>query len=224
MTGTTLIGFAGFCKSDIMLYLSRILHISGSKVAIIDRSNEQELRYCVPDGANCGNMAEYRNVDIYFDYCKGSIANLPLTEYSAVLIDLGVNYDTYEDIKSLKVLYIVSDLNRYHIMPLSAWIKNLTEKPDAVRILRDTVFGKIRAEYIDFVLGTREFTNLVGAYEFAFDEIEYSTRLSAQYDDIFKFQRIPKCFKKMLTDCMTEIFQIEPKTAFYALKKAQAGG
>jgi len=224
MSNTVIIGFAGSCKSDIILYLSRILHVSGERTAIIDRSDNCELVYSVPyeNGSSC--LIEYRGVDVYLGFGNVSVENLPVNDYSAVLVDLGTNPHTYGDIGLLKVLIIVTDLNRHHIIPLSSWLGNLPVRPDAVQIIRDTVYGKIRAEYIESLLRTRHFTNLIASYELPFDEKEYSARLLTQYDDVFKFSRIPKEYKAMLTDIISEVFEKQRRDVRKALKKAQQGG
>ena len=61
----TVVGFAGFCKSDIILYLSRILYVLGEKIAIVDRSTEQQLSFSVPIVPSSNNIFEYRGIDIF---------------------------------------------------------------------------------------------------------------------------------------------------------------
>lgn len=223
MDNTAIIGFAGFCKSDIILYLSRILYLLGEKVAIIDRSNEHEICFSVPAEIKNTDMIEYRGVDV-FPYCHNMPVNCFLVKnYSCILIDFGINPETYNDIKHLKVLFIVTDPNRYHTIPLSAWLEGITAKPDAVRIIRDTVYGKIRPKYIDSLLKAGEVANIIAEYEFPLDDIEYATRLTAQYDDIFRFTGISREMKDMLTDSLTEIFKKDRKAVSKALKKAQRG-
>lgn len=218
-----LIGFAGFCKSDIILYLSRILYVSGEKVAVIDKSNEQELSFSVP-GENSEERIEYRGIDFYLGFGNTSLDYVPLNKYSVVLVDFGVNTEVYEDIPYLKVLFIVTDCNRCHTIPLSAWLKNLTVNIDSIRIIRDITLGKIRPGYIDSLLQADQVTNLIAGYEFHLNDMEYSTRLISQYDDIFRFTRIPQDYRSMLIDCMTEIFEKDRKASLKALKKAQIGG
>jgi len=221
---TKIIGFAGFCKSDIILYLSRILYLTGEKVAIIDRSNEQELCYSVPAEFYSDDRVEYRGVDVYLRCRNTQLKDLPISDYSVVLADLGVNGESYEDINFLRILYIVTDCNKFHTIPLSIWLKNLPAGIDSVRIIRDTVCGKIRSRYIDSLLQAGQVSNVIAKYEFPLNELEYSTRLIAQYDDIYKFTKVTEDFKNMLLDCLTEIFGKEPKAAKKALKKAQMGG
>ncbi|HEY8422113.1 MAG TPA: hypothetical protein VIL05_10285 [Thermoclostridium sp.] len=221
---TKIIGFAGFCKSDIILYLSRILYLTGDKVAVIDRSHEQELYYHVPAESISDDRLEYRGIDVYLRCQNIPLKDFPVKDYQVVLVDLGVNSETYEDVKLLKVLYIVTDCNRHHTIPLSAWLRNLATGPDSVRIIRDTVYGKIRPRYIDSLLQAGQVTNVLAKYEFRLNDDEYSTRLLCQYDDIYRFAKIPEDYKNMLMDCITEIFGKEVKSARKALRKAQMGG
>lgn len=221
---TAIIGFAGFCKSDIMLYLSRILYVLGEKIAIIDRSHEQELMFSVPDPIGSENMVQYRGIDIYLGCQDTSLNDLPAEDYSVVFMDFGVNQKAYKDIKHLKVLFIVTDCNRHHTIPLSDWLRNLPLSSRSVRILRDIVYGKIRPRYIDSLLQAVQFTQIIAKYEFPFSETEYISRLHTQYDDIFKFTKISSDYKNMLIDCITEIFGKEKKLVVKAYKKASAGG
>lgn len=221
---TVVIGFAGFCKTDIMLYFARILYNMGEKIAIIDKSNEQALGFSVPAALYSKDRLEYRGIDIYLGCQNTPLNGIPTNNYSVVLIDLGVNAKTYEEIKHLKVLFIVTDCNRHHTLPLSDWLKNQVTDTASIRIIRDIVYGKIRPRYIDSLLQAGQFTKLIAKYEFSINEMEYSNRLLSQYDDIFKFTKIPQDYKNMLIDCITEIFEKERKIVLKALKKAQKGG
>ena len=220
---TTIIGFTGFCKSDIILYLSRILYIFGEKIAVIDKSNEQELSFSVP-AQTSEDRLEYRGVDFYLGCQNTPLSNLPLNDYSVILIDFGVNSETYEEVKLLKVLFIVTDCNRHHTIPLSLWLKNLSTGIDSIRIIRDIAHGKIRPRYIDSLLQAGQFTNLLAKYEFPLNDVEYSTRLLTQYDDIFKFTKIPIDYRNMLVECITEILNKDRRKTLKALNKAQIGG
>ena len=58
------LGFAGFCKTDIMLYIARILVCLGESVAIIDQSGSQDVRLSVPAGDLLEDRLDYRGVDV----------------------------------------------------------------------------------------------------------------------------------------------------------------
>lgn len=225
MPGNTIyIGFAGFCKTDIMLYLSRILQCLGETVAIVDRSHSQDLRYSVPTGIYSEDRMDYRGVEIFLGCENTPVSELPLTDMSAVIIDFGVNAAAIDDMVSLKALFIVTDLQRAHTVPLSAFLGRIQSRPDSIRIIRDIVPGKIRPRYVDSLLQSGQVTNLIAKYEFDFSGAEYAARLTSQYDDIFQFSKIPEEYKNMLLECITELFGKDGKLCLKALKKAQRGG
>jgi hypothetical protein len=218
------LGFAGFCKTDIILYFSRIFHLLGEKVAIIDQSNQEELRHSIPTGIFTQDRVDYRGVDVFLHSCNTPISNLKLDDYTVLLIDFGVNEKALDCIDELKALFIVTDCKRHHTVPLSSCISHITGRPDSIRIIRDLVNSKINTRYIDSLLQSSQYTNVIAKYEFGLNENEHECRLKSQYDDIFKFTRIPGDLKNMLIDCIMGLFSTEKKAVQKALKKAQRGG
>jgi hypothetical protein len=218
------IGFTGFCKSDIILYFSRILHLIGENVAIIDQSRQEELKYSIPTGLYAQDSVDYRGVDVFLNCEDIELANLPFENYTVLLVDFGVNIKALELIENLKALFIVTDLCRHHTVPLSSCISHIKNRPDSVRIIRDIVYSKINTRYIDSLLQSAQYTNIIAKYEFALNENDYECRLKSQYDDIFKFTKISNDLKNMLVDCITGLFGTEKKILYKALKKAQRGG
>lgn len=219
-----MLGFNGFCKTDIILYLSRILHLLGEKVAIIDQSMQEELRYSIPTGLYTQDRIDYRGVDVFLNCENIMLTNLPVEDYTVLLIDFGVNFKALELNEELKALFIVTDLSRHHTVPLSSCLSHILNRPDSIRIIRDMVYSKINTRYIDSLLQSGQYTNVIAKYEFDLNEKDYECRLRSQYDDVFKFGKISNDFKNMLIDCITGLFGTEKKFVLKALKKAQRGG
>ncbi len=220
----TRLGFAGFCKTDIILYLARILTCLGESVAIVDLSGEQGLRLSVPAGIYSDDRLEYRGVEVFLNCANNSVTEETQSSHSMVLLDYGVNTKALESMKELRTLFIVTDLQRDHAVPLASFLEHLQGPTDSVRIIRDIVPGKIRPRYIDSLLQAGQHTNLLAKYEFSFDGAEYSQRLLSQYDDIFHFTKITESFKSMLLEVVTELLGYDRKAAAKAIKKAQHGG
>ena len=218
------LGFTGFSKTDIILYFSRVLHLLGEKVAIIDQSNQEELRHSIPTGIFRQNMVDYRGVDVFLHSGNSSINNKKLDDYTILLIDFGINDKVLECIDELKVLFIITDCQRHHTEPLSSCLRHITGRPDSIRIIRDLVSSKLNPRYIDSLLQLSQFTNIIAKYEFGLNENAYECRLKSQYDDIFKFSKIPGDLKNMLIDCIMGLFGTEKKAVKKALIKAQRGG
>ncbi len=220
----TRLGFAGFCKTDIMLYIARILTCMGESAAIVDQSGGQELRLSVPAGIYSADRLDYRGVDVFLNCEESNVNELTGKGYSVVLLDYGVNNKAFEMSGEVRTLFIVTDLQRHHAVPLASFLSRLPSSLDSVRIIRDIVPGKIRPRYIDSLLQAAQYTNLLAKYDFPYDETEYGQRLQSQYDDIFRFTKISESFKSMLLEVMTELLGYDKKAAVKAYKKAQHGG
>lgn len=219
-----ILGFTGFCKSDIILYFSRILLQLGEKVAVIDQSMQEELKYSIPTVFYAQDKIDYRGVDFFLNCEDIELSNLPLGDYTVLLIDFGVNFKALESTKDMKALFIVTDLCRHHAVPLSSCLNHIINRPDSIRIIRDMVYSKINTRYIDSLLQSGQYTNIIAKYEFVLDEKDYECKLKSQYDDIFRFGNISNDLRNMLADCITGLFGTEKKAVLKALKKAQRGG
>ncbi len=225
MPNTTIkLGFTGFCKTDIILYLSRIFYVLGERVAIIDQSSQEALRHSIPTGVYTQDIIDYRGVDVFLNCENTSLEGLPLYDYSVLLIDLGINKMALESIDELKALFIVTDCSRHHTVPLSICLGLIKNRPDSIRIIRDLVNSKINSRYIDSIIQSSQHTNIIAKYEFGLNEKEYECRIKSQYDDIFRFTNITKDFEEMLIDCITELYGADKNNVLKAFKKAQKGG
>ncbi|MBP7176896.1 MAG: hypothetical protein KBA53_11880 [Thermoclostridium sp.] len=220
----TRLGFTGFCKTDIILYMARILTCLGERVAIVDLSGEQDLRMSVPAGIYLEDRLDYRGVEVFLNCSDNSFTDMTEKNHSVVLLDYGVNRKAIESVSELRTLFIVTDLQRHHAVPLASFLEHLQSPTDSIRIIRDIVPGKIRPRYIDSLLQAAQHTNLLAKYELSFDEAEYSQRLLCQYDDIFHFTKITESYKSMLLEVVVELLGFERRAAVKAFKKAQHGG
>ena len=220
----TRLGFIGFCKTDLILYLSRIINLLGEKTAIVDRSVSQELSYSVPVGIYAKDRLDYRGVEVFLSCGETELEELKLNDFHSVLVDFGLNVKALDEIKGMNAVFVVSDLQRHHLIPLSNFLSEEKEIPNVIRVYRDIPSCKITSRYADSILNLDNSANVIAKYELPFNETEYTVRLISQYDDVFKFSRVTPEFSQMLLDCLTELFGTENKAAVKALKKAQRGG
>ena len=218
------LGFIGFCKTDLILYLSRIINSLGEKAAIVDRSSGHELIYSVPVGIYAKDRLDYRGVEVFLDCGATELIELPLDDIYAVLVDYGINGNASGELKCMDAVFVVCDMQKHHLVPLSNYLSRAAEIRNIIRVYRDMPSGKITARYADSLLNIENNAKIIAKYEFPLYETEYAVRLTSQYDDIFKFNRIPAELSQMLLDCVIELFGIDKKTAVKALKKAQRGG
>ncbi|NLG89134.1 MAG: hypothetical protein GX494_07985 [Clostridiaceae bacterium] len=218
------LGFIGFCKTDLILYLSRIINSLGEKTAIVDCSSGQELSYSVPVGIYTKDRLDYRGVEVFLNCGETELKELPLDDFYAVLVDYELNGSAVCELSDMDAVFVVSDMQKHHLLPLSDFLLKAGKITNAIRVYRDIPPGKIKARYADSILNLENTADIIAKYEFPLNETEYAVRLTSQYDDIFRFGRISAEYSQMLLDCVTELFGIDKKTAVKALKIAQRGG
>ncbi|MCX7920453.1 MAG: hypothetical protein N3B21_00300 [Clostridia bacterium] len=223
MGSLTKIGFCGTKIDDITSYLSRILNVIGKKLAVIDASEEQFLKFSVPSGDNCTNITTYRGVDIYTDCSfQDNFAKVNLSKYEVVFINFGLNKALLKEFSDCDIHFIVTDMERHNVLRLKDTVSKLDKKLEAIRIYRDVVDSKIDKRYMDSLL-ENVMVNYKAEYFFNLDDSELACRIDSQYNDIFKFNKLPKEFKVMFSEVLTELLGLDKKTVSNAIKKAERG-
>lgn len=234
MTGTIKLGFAGSYKCDLILYFSRILCAAGKKVAIVDASDEQLFKYCLPIVFASDCMVAYRDIDVYYKIkneadCRSAINE----EYDVLLIDAGFNKGMTEFLRHTDYCIFVTDPEVHNVQIMREFIStfnepgketdgNKTAKP--VRIFRDMCQGKISYKYISSVIDSSAASmNYIGEYVFVLDEVDRSLRLHCQYDHIFKFKKLSKEYKIMFADMLDTFFGMNKKQIRKSIRKAERG-
>ncbi|WP_156456346.1 hypothetical protein [Abyssisolibacter fermentans] len=216
------LGFFGTYKCDIINYLSRILSKLDKKVAVIDASIEQTMRYCIPQTYD-GNYVSYRSVDFYINcQAEKSFINVTFDDYDVILIDFGFNKSLLDKLYDCTGIFLISDFQRYNIQRIRAFTNDLKDESSIIRIYRDMVDSKIDSKYIDSYLNIDNF-EVIAKYEFELEPQDYKSNIEFQYNDIFKFKDLSKYYKDMLNDIISEYFQIEKKQILKAAKLAERG-
>lgn len=215
------IGFAGTKVNDIILYLSRILVNLGRNTALIDASREQFLAYSVPETDK--DVVTYRNVDVFLNCIEpDSIRNIDMKDYDVVMINFGFNDGLIEEFSGCNVLMAVTDLQRHNLLRLKGFLSKTDKNLEIIRIFRDIVDCKIDKRYIDSILESFRIKYLED-YELYLEEAELMCRLESQYNDIIRFQKLPKEYKNMLRDITLKYLGIEGKLLAGAFKTAEKG-
>lgn len=231
---STKICFAGSYKCDLMLYLSRVLVAAGKKTAIIDASQEQLFRYAVPTFFSIDNIVTYRDVDVYFNILNSDDLKECIREtYDTILVDVGFNLQMAGFISQCDFAILTTDPHRHHVQKLKEYIqelqkqiKNVPEeerKTKFVRIFRDFCSGKINYKYVAGTLDTPEAMEYIGQYLFLMDENDQRIHLNCEYDDIFRFSKLSKEYKQMISDMLETFFQMDKKQIQKSMRQAERG-
>lgn len=233
MTDSIKLGFAGSYKCDLILYLSRILHNAGKKVAIVDASEEQLFRYCVPLKFESDTMVTYREVDVYYKIKNEEDYESALKEnYDVLLIDVGFNKNMTGLLRRSDYCIFITDPQIHNIQMMKDYtgIFAAEAKDDDrgkethfVRIFRDMCPGKINYKYLSSIIDSPDSLSYIGEYVFMLDEVDRGLRLYCQYDHIFKFTKLSKEYKIMFADMLETFFNMDKKLIKKSIKKAERG-
>lgn len=222
MGSLTKIAFMGCKVNDMILYFSRIFIHLGKKVAVVDASLEQLLKYSVPEAGE-GNLITYRNVDVFLD-CDNmeKLSKLNTNGYDIVMINFGLNDELIKEVSDCSIRFAVTDLERHNILKLKDFLSRADTNLDIIRIYRDVVDSKISKKYLDSILESFRI-KYIADYEFYLDDVEYTTRIESQHNDIFKFNKLPKEYKAMFQEVIIEYLSVDKKQLVSAIKMAERG-
>lgn len=216
------VGFIGHKTEDIMMYLSRIILNMGKRVAVFDASNEQILRYYAPNIDESSNVTNYRNIDFYSS-CQSIEAHckIEFSKYDVVLINYGYNTELLDEYSSCSHKFIVTDLERHSILKMKNTCSKLNKSIEIFRVFRDVVNCKIDEKYINNVLDN-VMVKILNDYIIFHDDNELICKIESQYNDIFKFNKLPKFFKDILLDILNSL-GFDKKSSVKALKISEKG-
>lgn len=140
------IGFFGAYSYDIILYIARVLHLSGKRVLVIDRSTEQEVVRMIR------TMDDRELQSGIFQFCGIDITArvvLPKDigaerDYDVIIFDFGGNLCP-EEYHSCDVICYVLDMYAHNALRIQE--ADNPENGERWMILRDLFRGKAMARY-----------------------------------------------------------------------------
>ncbi len=152
------IGFIGaYDKTDLIIYVSKLLTMSGLKILLIDGTTLQKTRYTVPciTPSRC-YITTYEDIDIAigFDTLQEiqSYTGITQFEYDIMLLDID-NRDTYEsfEMHTADKNYFVTAFDNYSLKKGLEIIGKDEEKRLMTKILFSRNMAKEEDEYLNFL-------------------------------------------------------------------------
>lgn len=222
MDSLTKIGFMGNKTEDLLLYLSRILLKLDKNIAVFDLSEEQLLKYSVPAMDQESHVVNYRNIDFY---SLGNAIDNPdkkaCEDYEIVLLNFGYSKPLVNDYMDCDHRFLVTDIEKHSILKLRDTLSSVDKQIAVHRVFRDIVDCKIGQHFIDNLLHSDLVENQ-SDFVFYLDEADLVCRLESQYNDHFKFNKLPRGYKQSLIE-MVMLMGFEKRKAIKALKVAERG-
>lgn len=231
------IGFVGnIDKTELVMYISKVLAQLGKKTIFIDATTNQKTRYVIP---TIGNMEEQNQYVVEHDGVEFAIgfSNMlelkkyflskgeDFTEFEYVLVDADTNEMCEEyDLKSANNLFFVSSYDKYHIVKGIELLKYMCAAKRSVDTEAQLVLTKLLyysdvntadSQYIDILVENLPLLWAHNTINFPYDQGDLSVNIQNQYSRKIDFRALSKMYK----DAVIETVSVVTGDEKSALKK-----
>ena len=153
-----LIGFlGGYDKTDLIIYIGKMLQITGKKVLIIDATTEQKAKYIIPAiNPTVSYVTTYEDMDIaigFDDYVSiAQYLGLKQLDYDFILVDI----DNTEAFIKFKIdqaykKYFVTSFSLYSVKKGLSILKGLDSPVNLSKIIFSKDVSDDENEYLNFL-------------------------------------------------------------------------
>lgn len=209
------IGFIGaYDKTDLIIYVAKILETLNQKVLVIDATINQKARYVVPViSPTTEYVTEYEDIDIAVGFSNEEsikrylgLADDQEMEYDIVLVDTD-NYKGFADfqLKEAQKNYFVTSFDVYSLKKGLEIINDLEEPVSLTKVLFSKEMLKEEDDYLNFLsLGYKVIWNEYRIY-FPIENGDLSVIYENQRVAKVKFKKLSVQYKDGLAYIAEEI-------------------
>lgn len=217
------IAFVGaFDKTDLIIYIAKILTELGKKVLVIDTTVLQKARYIVPAIAPTKNyVTEYENIDISvgfssFEMLDSYIGDIK-ADYDITLIDI----DTYEMFDSFEAndadkIYFVTAFDSFSLKRGMEIIGTMRNQVSMKKILFEREILEENDEYLNQLSINYPIHWEKEKIHFPYDQGDLTAIIENQLVSKIKFKNLSSEYKDGLTMVVQDII---PEVSFSELRK-----
>lgn len=225
------VGFiGGYKKTDLLLYIAKMLIIAGKKVLVVDTTMEQRAKYIVPSiDPTVSYITNYEDIDVAIGFKEIDEIREYLAakepDYDYVLIDIdraGALLD-FEMLNSFKN-YFVTTFDLYSIKKGLETLSQIPEPMELTKIIFSKEILSEENEYLDFLsLGYKIKWDDYRIY-FPFEMGDESAIIDNQRLSRIKFKNLSSQYKESLMYIAEELLgEKEVNNFIKALKNFEKG-
>lgn len=228
------IGFIGsYDKTDLIIYIAKVLTTVGKKVLVIDNTQLKKAKYIVPViNPTKSYITEFEKIDVSvgFENLEDikkylGVSSEKQLEYDICLVDVDSieNFQNF-GIKNAKRNYFVSSFDLYSLKRGLEILNNISEPIKLTKILYSKDILKEEDDYLNYIsLGTKAIWNENYRVYIPFDNGDQSVIIENQRVSKIGIRKLSSQFKESLyyisTDILGGKFESEVKKAFKVLEK-----
>lgn len=228
------IGFIGsYDKTDLMIYIAKVLATVGKKVLIIDNTKTQKAKYIVPViNPTKSYITEFEKIDVSVGF--GNFEDIKKylgvsvgkeLEYDVCLVDVDSveNFESF-GIKNAKRNYFVTSFDLYSLKRGLEILNDLSEPIELTKIIYSKDILKEEDDYLNYVsLGTKAIWNENYRVYVPFDNGDQSIIIENQRVAKIGIRKLSAQFKESLyyisADILGSQSETQIKKAFKILEK-----
>ena len=211
------IGFIGeFDKSDLILYLGKVITMLNNKVLIIDATSRQKMRYITPAILPTKSyITEYEQMDIAigfedFDNIKKYLAITDNTflEYDYILVDMDADWEfTGFYMKDASKNYFVTSFDTYSI---KKGLETIAKLPNKIKMTTITFSHDVYKEdddYLDYLSSDYNIEWDKYKIRFPFEEGDQTAIIENQRLSRIKFRKLTMQYREAMIEILSQILE-----------------
>ncbi|MDO5556809.1 MAG: hypothetical protein Q4G05_00990 [Clostridia bacterium] len=215
------IGFIGaYDKTDLIIYIAKILELAGEKVLIVDATNNQKAKYIVPVlNPSTSYITNYKGIDIAVGLnsfeeinCYLGLPSTAVPDYDFALIDI----DKPESMKSFNMIvsdkrFFVTSMDLYSIKRGLEVLSGLSNAVEFTKIYFTSGSPQVEDDYFNFLsLGYKAIWNQEKIY-FPFNTNDQAVIIENQRESEITVKNLSSQYKETMMYVVTEIVGHEMK-------------
>lgn len=218
------IGFIGaFEKTDLIVYVAKILTEAGKRVLFVDTTVLQKARYIVPAIAPTKfYVTEFEKIDIAVGFEKLELIDKYLggleNNYDIILVDIDSPdmFDEFE-MMSAEKLYFITAFDNFSLRKGVEIIGNMRAKVEMTKILFEREISEDNDEYLNLLTLTSPIEWEQEKIYFPYDQGDLTAIIENQRTSKIKFKNLSEQYRESLEILAQEII---PETKSSLIRKA----
>lgn len=226
--------FAGICdKSDLLMYLCKILAYSGNRVLLMDAAQEGKYAHCIGRLDPSMSVTEFSGFDVAcgFDHyaeLEKYLMELGEAEYDYLVIDAEKESFLTQDVwENANAKVWVSSFEIAGLLRGASWLEELSMKrkeqgfPEFHRVYLNVVEDLMDDTYIENYLGKAQIRWMDEPIRIPWDELTFALKVENEHTGRLRIKPLSRRYKRALMELIQRLTEMEQRQIRRAFRHAE---
>lgn len=226
--------FAGICdKSDMLLYLCKILAQDGKRILLVDAASERKYAHCIGRLDPCLDITEFSGFDVAcgledYSVLMERLGRSEEAPYDLVVMDVEKeSFMKPADWQRADALVWVSSHELTGLMKGDKWLESLAEgwegvqPPEFQRVYLHVIEDMTDDAYIESYLGGAKVRWLDDPIRVPWDELSYALKIENEHAGRLRIKPLSRTYKRALMELIQGLTEMERRQIRRAMKQAE---